>query len=96
LTDRYYGAASSHPATAFPPLMRGARAHLSKLRKTKFGTCNALEERIEEITSHLSDFPKTLTMQNQGLFALGYYHQRAANRAAAKSAIASKQIQESN
>ena len=96
LTDRYYGAASSNPATAFPPLMRGARAHLSKLRKNQSGTCNALEERIEEITSHLSDFPKTLTMQNQGLFALGYYHQRAANRAAAKSAIASKLIQESN
>ena len=94
LTDRYYGAASSNPATAFPPLMRGARAHLSKLRKNQAGTCNALEERIEEITSHLSDFPRTLTMQNQGLFALGYYHQRAANRAAAKSAIASKQTQE--
>ena len=94
LTDRYYGAASSNPATAFPPLMRGARAHLSKLRKSQSGTCNALEERIEEITSHLSDFPKTLTMQHQGLFALGYYHQRAANRAAAKSAIASKQTQE--
>ena len=94
LTDRYYGAASSNPATAFPPLMRGARAHLSKLRKSQSGTCNALEERIEEITSHLSDFPRTLTMQNQGLFALGYYHQRAANRAAAKSAIASKQTQE--
>ncbi|MGL5034853.1 MAG: type I-C CRISPR-associated protein Cas8c/Csd1, partial [Microcystaceae cyanobacterium] len=96
LTDRYYGAASSRPASAFPPLMRGARAHLSKLRKNQSATCNALEERIEEITSHLSDFPKTLTMQNQGLFALGYYHQRAANRAAAKSAIASKLIQESN
>ena len=94
LTDRYYGAASSNPATAFPPLMRGARAHLSKLRKNQAGTCNALEERIEEITSHLSDFPRTLTMQNQGLFALGYYHQRAVNRAAAKSAIASKQTQE--
>lgn len=94
LTDRYYGAASSNPASAFPPLMRGARAHLSKLRKNQSGTCNALEERIEEITSHLSDFPKTMTMQNQGLFALGYYHQRAANRAAAKSAIASKLIQE--
>jgi len=101
LTDRYYGAASSNPASAFPPLMRGARAHLSKLRKNQSGTYNALEERIEEITSHLSDFPKTMTMQNQGLFALGYYHQRAANRAAAKSAagrilqgIASKQTQE--
>ena len=85
LTDRYYGAASSAPANAFAPLMRGARAHLSKLRKTAPGTCNALEEKLEEITAHLQDFPKTLTMRNQGLFALGYYHQRAANRAAAKA-----------
>ena len=85
LTDRYYGAASSNPASAFPPLMRGARAHLSKLRKNAPGTCNALEERIEDITSNLSDFPKILTMHHQGLFALGYYHQRAANRAAAKA-----------
>jgi len=42
LTDRYYGAASSAPANAFAPLMRGARAHLSKLKKTAPGTCNAL------------------------------------------------------
>ncbi|NJL88482.1 MAG: type I-C CRISPR-associated protein Cas8c/Csd1 [Coleofasciculaceae cyanobacterium SM2_1_6] len=94
LTDRYYGAASSNPASAFPPLLRGARAHLSKLRKNQSGTCNALEESLEEITSHLDSFPKTMTMQNQGLFALGYYHQRAKNRAAAKAAIASKQTQE--
>lgn len=85
LTDRYYGVASSNPATAFPPLMRGARAHLSKLRKNAPGTYNALEERIEDITSNLSDFPKILTMHHQGFFALGYYHQRAANRAAAKA-----------
>lgn len=85
LTDRYYGAASSSPANAFPPLMRGARAHLSKLRKTAPGTCNALEERLEEITSNLAAFPKILTMHHQGLFALGYYHQRAANRTAAKA-----------
>ncbi len=90
LTDRYYGAASSNPASAFPPLMRGARAHLSKLRKEQSGTYNALEERIEEITAYLTEFPKTLTLQDQGLFALGYYHQRAANRAAAKAASAFK------
>lgn len=93
LTDRYYGAASSAPANAFAPLMRGARTHLSKLRKTAPGTCNALEEKLEEITAHLQDFPKTLTMRNQGLFALGYYHQRAANRAAAKAYRATQTTQ---
>lgn len=84
LTDRYYGTASSTPAVAFPPLLRGARAHLSRLRKDKAGACKALEERVEEITAHLPTFPKTLSLQQQGLFGLGYYHQRASDRAAAK------------
>ncbi|MEM9007506.1 MAG: type I-C CRISPR-associated protein Cas8c/Csd1 [Cyanobacteria bacterium P01_F01_bin.86] len=91
LTDRYYGAASSTPVSAFPPLMRGARAHLSKLRKTMPGACNRLEESLEIITCALGNtFPKTLNMQQQGIFSLGYYHQRAANRAAAKAAKEAK------
>lgn len=85
LTDRYYGSASSTPAVAFPPLLRGARAHLSKLRKTKTGAYKALEERLEEVTTDLPTFPKTLGLQQQGLFGLGYYHQRASDRAAAKA-----------
>ena len=31
----------------------------------------------------LGGFPRTLSMEQQGLFALGYYHQRAADRQAA-------------
>lgn len=85
LTDRYYGAASSTPAVAFPPLLRGARSHLSKLRKNMPGACKALEERVEEITASLPTFPRTLNLQQQGLFGLGYYHQRASDRAAAKA-----------
>ena len=85
LSDRYYGAASSTPATAFPALMRNRQAHLSKLRKSKTGAFLAIDERIEAIVADLPTFPKTLNMQQQGLFSLGYYHQRAYQRAAAKS-----------
>jgi CRISPR-associated protein Csd1 len=92
LTDRYYGAASSTPANAFPSLMRGARSHLAKLRKTMPGACKALEERLEEITVNLPAFPKTLNLQQQGLFSLGYYHQRASDRAAAKANQNKRQI----
>lgn len=94
LTDRYYGAASSTPAVAFPPLLRGARAHLSKLRKDKVGTYKALEERVEDITIDLPIFPKTLNLQQQGLFGLGYYHQRAHDRAAAKAASDAKKAEQ--
>lgn len=91
LTDRYYGAASSTPASAFPSLLRGAQSHLSKLRKNSLGAHNRLEESLEAINMHISpSFPKTLNMQQQGIFSLGYYHQRAANRAASKAAKASK------
>lgn len=96
LTDRYYGSASSTPASVFASLLRGARAHLAKLRKNSPGTCNALEERLEEVISQIPDFPRTLTMHHQGLFALGYYHQRAADRAAAKAAKAAKNQPEDN
>jgi len=87
LTDRYYGAASSTPANAFSSLMRNARHHLAKLRNDKKtrGACIALEKRLEEVVVNLPTFPKTLNLQQQGLFALGYYHQRASDRAAAEA-----------
>ncbi|NCJ06059.1 hypothetical protein GS597_05925 [Synechococcales cyanobacterium C] len=94
LTDRYYGAASSTPATAFSPLLRGVRSHLSKLRKNTPGTCYALEERLESIMAELCEFPPTLSMHQQSLFALGYYHQRAHNRAEAKATKQAKSTQE--
>lgn len=85
LTYRYYGAASSTPAVAFPQLLRGARAHLSKLRKERVGTYKALEEQVEEITANILTFPTTLSLQQQGLFGLGYYHQKASDRASRKA-----------
>jgi CRISPR-associated protein Csd1 len=41
-----------------------------------------LQEELEEIMGRIgAQFPRTLTLQQQGEFALGYYHQRAHNRA---------------
>ncbi|MDY6893488.1 MAG: type I-C CRISPR-associated protein Cas8c/Csd1, partial [Chloroflexota bacterium] len=91
IVDRFYGTASSAPASVFGHLLRGVQAHLGKLRKEKYGSYIALEKRLEEVQSGLSNFPKTLTMEQQGLFALGYYHQRAADRA---GAIAYRQSQQ--
>lgn len=92
LVDRYYGAASSTPAKAFSPLMRGVQTHLGKLRKNSPGINKLREEQLEEIMSHFTDgkFPNTLNIGHQAIFALGYYHQRAANRAAMNAAKAAK------
>jgi CRISPR-associated protein Csd1 len=90
LVDRYYGAASSTPAKAFSPLLRGVQSHLGKLRKNAPGIYKLRDEQLEEIMSHFMDgkLPNTLNVGNQAIFALGYYHQKAANRAAINSAKA--------
>jgi CRISPR-associated protein Csd1 len=74
--DRYYGAASATPARVFGPLLRGLRTHLSDARKRRRG--GWIEPRIVEVMQHLSeDLPTSLRLEDQGRFAVGYYHERA-------------------
>ena len=86
LVDRFYGTASSAPASVFGTLIRGAQPHITKLRKNKPGLAVRLEQEMEEVLSGIALFPATLTVKRQALFALGYYHQRAFDRAQAKEA----------
>jgi CRISPR-associated protein Csd1 len=76
IRDRYYGAASATPAAVFPMLLRNTQNHLGKLRKDKPGLAVNLEKDIREIVGGLSDsFPRSLRIEDQGRFAIGYYHQ---------------------
>src|SRR5262249_17003626 len=86
VTDRFFGTASSAPASVFGRLLRGAQAHLGKLRKEAGGAYGAYQEKLEAIQNGLRDFPQLLKLQDQGKFCLGYYHQRASDRAAARAA----------
>ncbi len=81
ITDRFYGTFSSAPASVMGTLFRKSQAHLAKLRKEKPGSEYALQGKLEEIQRPLTSFPRTLTLEQQGLFGLGYYHQRAQDRA---------------
>lgn len=73
IKDRYFGAASATPGSVFPRIIRGSQHHLGKLDP---GKKVYREKRIQEICSRFDDFPSHLNLQQQGLFALGYYHQR--------------------
>ena len=76
IRDRYYGAASATPASVFPVLLRNTQNHLGKLRKDKPGLSVNLEKDIREIVDGLSEqFPRSLRIEDQGRFAIGYYHQ---------------------
>lgn len=79
IRDRYIGAASSTPARVFQPLLRNCQNHLSKLRKERQWLANRLERELEEIVGNrLGDdgLPKTLDMDDQGAFFIGYYQER--------------------
>ncbi len=76
LVDRFYGSASATPASVFGVLFRKAQAHQGKLRKEKPGLHHYFEQQLGEIISHLTGFPRTLTLEEQGLFAIGFYQQK--------------------
>lgn len=88
IVDRFFGTASTAPASVFGRLLRGAQPHLAKLERDRLGAYVALQHRLEDVQGQIKAFPRTLTLEEQGLFALGYYHQRAADRAAAQAAAA--------
>lgn len=71
IVDRYYGAASTRPGTVFPSLIRLAPHHIAKLKNPAF-----LQRDLGEVLEGLDSFPAHLSLEDQGLFALGYYHQR--------------------
>ncbi len=74
IRDRYYGSASSTPVAVYPTLIKLSKHHLSKLdnrgREVNF------ERLLGEIIAGLNDFPPHLSLEHQGRFAIGYYHQR--------------------
>jgi len=74
IRDRYYGSASSTPVAVFPTLLKLASHHLSKLENR--GRAVNFERLLGEIIDGLDDFPAHLSLDDQGRFAIGYYHQR--------------------
>lgn len=89
IRDKYYAAASATPAAVFPLLIRGANNHLGSLRKEgESGRSRAfwIERRIGEILGPLgASFPRSFSLDDQGRFAIGYYHERFAGRGKAES-----------
>ncbi len=80
IRDKFFSSASANPARVFPLLLRGVQDHLGSLRsKGKGGLAHWFDAQIAEIMSGLPSsqpFPSTLRLDDQGRFAVGYYHQR--------------------
>lgn len=80
--DKYIGAASTTPARVFPRLLANCQNHLSKIEKMpgKRGMAVGIQKDLDEIVGKLNGndglFPRTLGMNDQGAFFIGYYQQR--------------------
>lgn len=72
IRDRFYSSASATPRSVFPRLLRTYQHHLGKLSG---GHKVNREKLIQEIIDPLESFPAHLNLADQGLFAIGYYHQ---------------------
>lgn len=78
VVQRYYAAASSTPALILGRLVRTSQFHLNKLEG---GLAHYFEGKMADIWSRIKDkLPTTLTLEQQSLFALGYYQQLAHDR----------------
>jgi len=93
VVERYYGSASSAPNSAFGILWRLHQHHLRKISRngdTGKRAAEAIKRRIGDIAALFPQpapnlppqFPRTFNLQEQGRFALGFYQQMAARRAA--------------
>ncbi len=74
--QRYYSAASTTPALVLGRITSTSQHHLAKIDSP--GLKHWYEEKLSEIWGKIKDkVPATLTLEEQSLFALGYYQQMA-------------------
>lgn len=73
IRDRFYASASATPGTVFAILMRLKNHHLAKIEHQ--GRRIYFENLLGEILEPVKTFPSHLSLNDQGIFAIGYYHQ---------------------
>lgn len=73
IRDRYFASACANPGNVFPTILKLSNHHSAKLDNAVY-----YEKLKAELLGKLDmefPFPKTLTLDDQGRFILGYYHQ---------------------
>ena len=74
IKDRYFNSACATPAIVFPTLLRLAQSHLSKIGG---GAEVYYDKMITELLGDVTQsYPLRLSLQDQGIFQIGYYHQK--------------------
>lgn len=81
IRERYFNSACATPASVFPVLIKLKNSHMKKIERENGGTKVYYEKLLTELTGKLridektDGFPRRLSLEEQGKFILGYYHQ---------------------
>ena len=81
IKERYFNSACATPASVFPILIKLKNSHLKKIERNSTGLKIQYEKTITELMGKLNmaetqiGFPRRLSLEEQGKFMLGYYHQ---------------------
>ncbi|RUL83504.1 type I-C CRISPR-associated protein Cas8c/Csd1 [Tautonia sociabilis] len=74
IKDRFFASAAATPANVFPRLLHLHQHHMRNLDYE--GQRIDRERLMDEIMGRINHFPRHLPLERQGLFYIGYYHQR--------------------
>ena len=80
IKDKYFNSACATPASIFPILFKLKNSHIRKIKSWKIKKDH--EDLLEDLQGRIfvpdrmsSAYPKRLSLEEQGMFILGYYHQ---------------------
>ena len=100
ITDRYFRTASATPGIIFGRLLQLSAFHLSKIKKEHGGLGFYFDRQIQEVLELLpggqATFDKFFTPDQQSIFAVGYYHQKAYRDQKAESAAIEEEQETEN
>ena len=89
IREKYLSSASTTPGSIFPTLLNLSQHHISKINKENNKNFNYYDKMVGQILLNINEFPAIFSIEEQGMFILGYYHQR-------EDIYTSKQIKEEN
>lgn len=78
IRERYFTYAMTSPASAFGRVFNLSSKHFTKLKNDKPSLAISMDKELQELCKDVDihSFPAVFSLEQQGQFAIGYYHQR--------------------
>jgi len=78
IREKFFTYAMTSPAAAFGRLFNLSSKHFTKLKSEKTGLAVKLDKELQELCKDIDilKFPQLFLLEEQGQFAIGYYHQK--------------------